>query len=132
LKKPLFVILKGVKKLVCKMETQLGSIYISQNAIARIAGSLANKCYGVVGMTYKNTADGIVSLLKGDKITKGIKVTLDDNKLVLDMHIMVEYGVNINAVCESISSSVKYQLKEMTGFEVSAVNIYVDSIRVND
>ena len=101
-------------------EIELGSITIS-----------GNKCYGVVGMAFKNTKDGIVNLLKAGNISKGIKVSFDERgALHIDLHIIVQYGVNINAICDSIMNNVRYQVAAMTGLEVAGINVYVDSVRV--
>lgn len=109
-----------------------GSIIIETDVIARIAGYIATGCYGVVGMGYRSKSDEFASLLKKDSLTKGIKVTVAEKKVSLDMHIIVEYGVNINVVCDSIINNVKYQVKQMTGLEVESVNVYVEGFRVQE
>ncbi len=114
-----------------KTENANGAIVVSENVIARIAGVATSNCYGVVGMAYKNASDSIVSLLKWDAITKGIKVTTADDKISVDLHIIVEYGVNINATCESIIESVKYAVENATGFKVGSVNVNVEGVRVS-
>lgn len=114
-----------------KTENENGAIILSDNVIARLAGVAATNCYGVVGMSYKSAADGIASLLKWDSITKGIKVSTVDEKIVIDLHIIVEYGVNINATCESIVEQVKYAVEDAIGFKVGGVNVNVDGIRVS-
>lgn len=112
-------------------ENELGSITISSSVISAIAGSVANKCYGVVGMAFKNTKDGIVNLLKAGNISKGVQVRFDDdNALHINLHIIVQYGVNINAISESIINNVKYQVSNITGLTVAGVNVYVESVRV--
>lgn len=116
--------------MAAKIENEYGDIIISNSVIANIAGAVANNCYGVVGMAVKNAKDGLVSLLKSPNYSKGINITVEDNKLTIDMHIMVQYGVNLSAICESIMHNVSYQVSGMTGFEVRAVNIYVESMRV--
>ena len=113
-----------------KTDNQYGSITISNNVIANAAGIIATSCYGVVGMATRSTKDGIVSLLKPSNLSKGIKVTIDDNEVTVDLYIVVQYGVNINAICESIIHGVKYRLSEIIGMDVKAVNVFVESIRV--
>ncbi len=113
-----------------KIENNFGNIVISNNVIANIAGAVANNCYGVVGMAVRNTRDGIVNLLKAGNISKGIKVEVEDNMIIIDMHIMVQYGVNISAICESIMHNVGYQVSSMTGFEVKEINVHVEGMRV--
>lgn len=114
-----------------KTENENGAIVLSDNVIARVAGVAASNCYGVVGMSYKNTTDSIASLLKWDSITKGIKISTVEEKINVDLHIIVEYGVNINATCESIVEQVRYAVEEATGFKVGNVNVNVDGIRVS-
>ncbi len=114
-------------------DNEIGSITISNSVISAIAGSVATKCYGVVGMAFKNTKDGIVNLLKAGNISKGIQVKFDENNLMsIDLHIIVQYGVNINAICESIINSVRYQVSSITGITVDSVNVYVESVRVTN
>ncbi|MBE7064046.1 MAG: Asp23/Gls24 family envelope stress response protein [Clostridia bacterium] len=111
------------------MHTDLGVVYMEESALAKMAGNIATKCYGVVGMVYRSKRDGIVSLLKRDKMGKGIQVTMTEKGLSVSLHIMVEYGVNISAVSESIVKNVKYQMKENAGLVISDVTVYVESIR---
>ena len=114
-----------------KTDNQYGSITISNNVIANAAGIIATSCYGVVGMAIRSPKDGIVSLLKPSNLAKGIKISVSENEITVDMFIVVQYGVNINAICESIIHGVKYRLSELIGMDVKAVNVYVESIRVN-
>ena len=114
-----------------KTENKHGSIIMSNTVIAHIAGMVATGCYGVVGMAYKNAGDGFASLLKWDTITKGIKVSTEDDKISIDLHIIVEYGVNIKVISDSIISSVRYSVENMTGFRVGRVTVNVEGIRVD-
>ena len=114
-----------------KTENNQGAIVISNNVISRIAGATATGCYGVVGMAAKTATDGIASLLKWDNITKGIKVTTEDDKINIDLHIIVEYGINIKVISESIISNVRYTVESITGFKVGKVTINVEGIRID-
>ena len=76
--------------------------------------------------------DEFASLLKKDSITRGIKVTVDDKSCKIDIHIIIQYGVNINAICDSIIKNVKYQVNYMTGLDVNEVNVYVEGFRVQE
>ena len=118
--------------MAAKTETKYGTINISNNVIANAAGKIATSCYGVVGMAFRNTKDGIVSLLKPSNLAKGIKVTVEENEITVDLFIVVQYGVNINAICESIIHGVKYRLSELIGMDVKAVNVFVESIRMTN
>ncbi len=108
-----------------------GTINITETVFANIVGNVANSCYGVVGMAAKSATDGIVSLLKKDHYEKGVKVLPEEDGLVVEMHIVVLYGVNLPAVTRSISKEVKYSVEQMTGFTVKKVNIFVDGMKTN-
>ncbi len=109
---------------------ELGDITISKSAIAKIAGAVATKSYGVVGMASKNTKDGLVSLLNMENIAKGVKVDSDENGISVILHIIVEYGVNINAICDSIIHNVSYRIEKSLGRPVNKVTVQVESVRV--
>ena len=113
-------------------ELAKGSITIDTDVISKIAGIIATGCYGVVGMAYRSKSDEFASLLKRDSITKGIKVTVADKTVNVDIHIIIQYGVNINAVCNSIINNVKYQVNYMTGHDVGEVNVCVEGFRVQE
>ncbi len=112
---------------------KLGNIEVKPDVIAYYAGSQAVQCSGVVGMAAMSMKDGLFRLLKVESLSKGVQVYIDDdNKLYVDFHIIVAYGVNICSVADNIIENVKYKLEEFTGFEVSKINIYVEGVRVID
>lgn len=118
--------------MIGKVENALGDIIIEEAVIARIAATVASASYGVVGMAYRSTADSVASLLRGETASKGVKVSIDENNsLHISLHIVTQYGLNIKAICESIVHNVRYQVSEMTGFDVENVKVYVESIRAN-
>lgn len=114
-----------------KLENEYGVISIENEVIARIAGMTAMECYGIVGMAAKNVKDGLVQLLKRESLTKGIKVLVNENKITLDFHIIVEYGTNISAIADNIISTVKYKVEDSVGLEVENINIFVEGVRVD-
>ena len=114
-----------------KIENNNGIITISNDVIATVAGDAATRCYGVVGMAVRNKADGLASLLKRDAMSKGIKVVAEDDGLVIDVHVIVGYCINIKTTSESIIESVKYNVESVTGFTVKHVNVNVESVRVD-
>ena len=118
--------------LVAKRNTHMGNIVIDNEVIAQYAGSVAVECFGIVGMAGVSMKDGLVKLLKMDSITRGINVSLDNNKLVLDFHVIVAYGVSILAVTDNLISNVKYKVEEFTGIEIKKINIFVEGVRVID
>jgi len=112
-----------------KTQNANGDIVIQDDVLAKIAGMAATRCYGVVGMTSRRS--GLASLLAGDSITKGVGITVEDERISIDLHIMVEYGVNINAICQSIINNVKYSIESMSGFKVGKIDVHVESARVD-
>ena len=114
------------------MNTPMGSIVIDIEVIAQYAGSVAVECFGIVGMAGISMKDGIVRLLKKESITRGINVSLKNNKLTLDFHVIVAYGVSIIAVSDNLISNVKYKVDEFTGIEIEKINIFVEGVRVID
>ena len=114
------------------MNTHMGSITIDKEVISQYAGSVAMECFGIVGMAGVNMKDGLVKLLKMDSMTRGIVVSMENNKLILDFHVIVAYGVSILAVSENLISNVKYKVEEFTGIEIEKINIFVEGVRVID
>ncbi|MCI9664696.1 MAG: Asp23/Gls24 family envelope stress response protein [Lachnospiraceae bacterium] len=114
------------------MNTHMGNIAIDNEVIARYAGSVAMECFGIVGMAGINVKDGLVKLLKMDSMTRGINVSIKNNKLTLNFHVIVAYGVSIIAVSDNLISNVKYKVEEFTGIKIEKINIFVEGVRVID
>lgn len=115
------------------MSNASGEIIIENEVIAQYAGLAALGCFGIVGMAYTSMKDGLAKLLKGDNVSKGVIVQIDeDNNLTIDFHIIVAYGVAIKTVCDNLTETVKYQVEEMTGMTIKEINIFVEGVRVID
>ena len=115
------------------MSTDLGIITVSPDVIATYAGSVAVECFGIVGMAAVNMKDGLVKLLKKDYLTHGINVAIDeDNKITIDFHVIVSYGVSISTVSDNLIETVRYKVEEFTGMKVGKINIFVEGVRVID
>ena len=114
------------------MNTHLGNIVIDPEVIAQYAGSVAVECFGIVGMASVNVKDGLVKLLMKDSITHGISVNIVNNKLILDFHVIVSYGVSIGTVSDNLIETVKYKVESFTGMTIKKINIYVEGVRVID
>lgn len=115
-----------------RMNTGFGEIAINTDVIATYAGSVAVECFGIVGMAAVSMKDGLVKLLRKDSLKHGINVTLNENKISLDFHVIVAYGVSIRAVADNLIDNVKYKLESFTGLEVEKINILVEGVRVID
>ena len=113
------------------VDTHLGSIQIDKRVIAQYAGTVANECFGIVGMASVNPKEGLVRILKKEKVDHGISVKGSGGKLILDFHVIIAYGVSIMAVTENLISNVKYSVKDLLGIEVSSVSVFVEGIRTD-
>ncbi len=112
-------------------DNENGSVTVTSGVYTNIAGNAATNCFGVKGMAARSVRDGVYHLLRKESMAKGVNVVLnDDNTISIDLHIMVDNGVNLNAVGASIISEVRYMVHKYTGTEVRAVNVYVDSLMI--
>lgn len=113
------------------LDSQLGKVRIADEVIAAVAGAVAVSCYGLVGMAARNVQDGLSELLGQDQIDRGVRVRLDpDGNTVIDLYVVVQYGVNIAEVAENVKEQVRYQVERMLGLKVRAVNVHVQGVRV--
>ncbi|MGM9669767.1 MAG: Asp23/Gls24 family envelope stress response protein [Faecousia sp.] len=109
----------------------IGSIGVSTSVYTDIAGTAAINCFGVKGMAARSVTDGVYHLLRKESVSKGVLVEFhEDNSISIDLHIMVDHGVNLAAVGASIISEVRYVVTKCTGTEVRAVNVYIDSMMI--
>lgn len=124
---------KGNGMKTSTLDTHLGKIAIGTDVIAQYAGAVAMECFGIVGMANVNVRDGLVNLLKSDNIKKGIHVKISEaQKLTLEFHVIVSYGVSISAVADNLIDNVKYKVEEFTGLGVEKINVFVEGVRVID
>lgn len=115
-----------------RMNSQLGEIIIDTDVIATYAGSVAVESFGIVGMAAVSMKDGLVKLLKRDSLKHGINVKVIDNKITLEFHVIVAYGVSISALADNLISNVKYKVEAFTGMDIEKINILVEGVRVID
>lgn len=137
----LVMVIFALKKLYNKEELSMkscisneyGNIIIENEVIAKYAGHAALGCFGIVGMATISVRDGIAKLLKGDSVSKGVNVIVDEeSNLSINFHIIVAYGVSISTVCDNLINTVKYSVEEMTSLKVKNINIFVEGVRVID
>ena len=108
-----------------------GSVTVSAAVYTEIAGTDATNCFGVKGMAARSVQDGLFHLLRKESSGKGVLVEFhDDNTITIDLHIIVDHGVNLQAVGASIISEVRYVVNKCTGTDVRAVNVYIDSMMI--
>ena len=112
-----------------KIQTEKGRIQLVSDVFSNLTGAVATSCYGVKGMAFRSKTDGLVHLLRRESMSKGVKITYNgDQSISIDLHIIVDNGVNLVAVGRSIQSEVKYNVHRLTGVEVRSVNVCVDSM----
>ena len=110
-------------------ETENGSVNVSTGVYTEIVGTAATNCFGVKGMAARSVKDGVYHLLRKESVSKGVHVDFhEDNTISIDLHIIVDNGVNLNAVGASIIEQVRYEVTRCTGTEVRAINVYIDSM----
>ncbi len=111
-------------------ETRLGKITVSEGYLSKLIGNEVTSCFGVVGMVPKDNKQKIFNrLTKNEQLDTGIKVIGNTDSVSVELHIVVTYGMNINAIASSITEKVKYVVKEATGIEVEKVVVKIDGIK---
>ena len=114
-----------------KFHSEQGEISVSSAVFSNITGMAATNCFGVKGMAARSMKDDVYHLLRKESVDKGVRVTFnDDDSISIDLHIIVDNGVNLSAVGTSIISEVRYVVTKCTGTKVRAVNVYIDSMMI--
>ena len=113
--------------------TNVGGINVSIDAIASLTGAIVSECYGVVGMASKKFfKDGWAVLLKQENYSKGVMVKQTPKGFELDIYVIICYGVRVTEVVSEVQKKVKYELERTLDIQFSAVNVFVQGIRVVD
>lgn len=111
-------------------ETRLGTIDISDNYLAKLIGGAVSSCYGVVGMAPGSKRQKIFDIFsKKEYMNKGIIVKGNADSISVELHIIVSYGMNINAIAKSIVNKVRFTITETTGIKVDKITVKVDGIK---
>ena len=112
-----------------KIQTEKGRIRFASDVFTCITGAVATSCYGVKGMAFRSKTDGLVHLLRRESMSKGVKIIYhEDDSISIELHIIVDNGVNLMAVSRSIMSEVRYIVHRTTGAEVRNVDVCIDSM----
>ena len=114
----------------CKITNELGSVYISEDVLLKVVGYAALECYGIVAMSSRRAKDDLVEWLGRENLSKGVQIRNVDDKIDVDLFIIVEYGISIAEVCKTIVDTVRYKLESMVGVKVRNINVSVEGIRV--
>lgn len=111
------------------LSSELGRITISSEAVAQIAGHAAAESYGVVGMAGRPGLAAARRLLTRDRVTQGISVSGTSGGLAIDLHVVVEYGLNLAEVASTLRSRVAYEVERLTGLTVASVEVHIEDVR---
>ena len=107
-----------------------GSLRVSNEVIADLAGYAALECYGVVGMADTDDEQGVARLLPTYRLRKGIEVALEDGIIVVDLHVVLEQGVNMASVAKNLESTVKFILSQIAEISDVSVRVHVEGMRL--
>lgn len=114
-----------------KITTEKGDVIITSDVFTTLAGGAATNCFGVKGMALRSMTDGLVHLLKREAMGKGVLVTYgEDNTISIELHIVVDYGINIPVLTQSIIKEVRYKVENTAGIIVKSVDVFIDSMIV--
>lgn len=111
-------------------ETDLGKVEIAPEVIEVITGIAASEVEGLASMR-GNFASGMVERFGGVSHTKGVKVDLTDEGILIDLHVVLKFGVSIPEVAQKLQTNIRQSLKNMTGLEVSEINVHVVGIQMD-
>ena len=105
---------------------ELGTITISPAAVADLVARTAGRCYGVVGLASRTR---VGRLLGRERATSAVHVGQEDGRVYVDLHVVVEYGLNLAEVAATLRSQVTYELERLTGLQVAAVDVHIENAR---
>jgi uncharacterized alkaline shock family protein YloU len=108
----------------------MGKLTISTKIIAQIAGEAATECYGVVGMSNQKLKDSVVEILKKENYAKGIKITQEKDDMIIDIFLVIAYGIKLSEVALEVQKKIRYTLESTLDIRVKTINVHVQDIKV--
>ena len=121
---------KSAKLLFGRIKNEYGAIQVSEEVVATITGSVVSECYGVMGMASRKLTDDLSEILGRDSLERGVLTEWLDEKLNIQVFIVVEYGTRISEVANNVIRQVHYSVSELTGLPVHEVKVVVRGVRV--
>ncbi|MEN6479598.1 MAG: Asp23/Gls24 family envelope stress response protein [Anaerolineales bacterium] len=112
-------------------ERGLGKIEVSPRAIASLASEAVLRCYGVVGMAPSTVRDGIAEVLQVENCHRGVQVRAENSQVLIDLYVVIEYGVRISEVAQNVMDSVKFAVERALGMPVAEVNVHVQGVHIS-
>ncbi len=107
-----------------------GNLHVANDVLADLVGNATMECYGVVGMTAPNAADGIAKILPASRLRRGVVVTSTDKGVHVELYVVIEYGTNIVTVSQNLVDQVTFALKEYARVPIDGVEVHVQDVKV--
>lgn len=113
------------------IQTEYGTVEITNEVIATVVGGAATEIFGIVGMASKNQVrDNLNEILKKENYSRGVVVRQEENGIAVDVYTIVSYGTKISEVSRNVQERVGYQLETTLGIRANSINVYVQGVRV--
>ena len=110
-----------------QIETSRGSIFYTEDLIKNIVALSAISCNGVVGIANRNTKYGVVEITKNN-IGSGVKIKFNENKLNIDVFVVVKYGIKVSTIANEIIQKVKYDIENYTGIFINSITVNIQGV----
>ena len=107
-----------------------GNLHVANDVLADLVGNAAMECYGVVGMTAPNAADGIAKILPTSRLRRGVVVDATEEGIHVELYVVIEYGTNISTVSRNLIDQVSFALKEYARVPLAGVDVHVMDVKV--
>ena len=114
---------------ILQEDDRKGAVYTADEVIAVIAGLAATEVKGVAAMA-GNITNEIMSKVGRKNLSKGVKISVNGNRVKIALAIMMEFGYNIPGTCSKVQDRVKSAVENMTGLEVTDVDIRIASVEM--
>ncbi|MCI8451978.1 Asp23/Gls24 family envelope stress response protein [Enterorhabdus sp. P55] len=113
------------------MDTTIpGELHVANDVLADMVGNAAMECYGVVGMTAPNAADGIAKILPTSRLRRGVVVDATEEGIHVELYVVIEYGTNISTVSRNLIDQVSFVLSEYARVPLAGVEVHVQDVKV--
>lgn len=113
-----------------KTHNACGTISISEDAIAKVAAHSALDCYGIVELVSRHFADSLFVLFGKGRGAKGVKVEIKNDRIFIEVSVIIKFGVSISAVAESLKETIKYGVGRFTGMVVDTVDVNITGVKL--
>ena len=112
-------------------ETRLGRVEVAPSAIAGLAGAAVLECYGVVGTSHPTLRSGLAQILQGENYRRGVQVRVVEQRIIIDLYVVLQYGVRVSEVAHNIMDNVRFRVEKALGVPIEEVNVHVQGLRLS-